>query len=737
MAPHEELLQKIGLVRSRWKAFLWLRGLAWVLGVTVVSLLIGLALANSTGISAWTVMALRLGLLAAIGVTVIKALVIPLRRTPSDTQLARFVEEKNPALKDSLVSAIDAIQKARPEQRTFVHLLTKDVLDRTKHVRFGDQVNKRKFSTFAALTGLFAVALLVSLYVASFFFPVGIANILAVRPPRVDAKELTVTPGDQTVAKGDTVTIQAVAMGFDPQRATVHLRYSNSTEWETSAMEVTQQNLPTFRHLVFNLQKTWHSLVEEEGYRSKEFTIDVAELPRVEKMDYIYNFPAYTGLAVKKEENASDIVALKGTNVDITVTGSQALSGGRVVFADGKSVSLQPNGERTVTGRVTVDRTTTFRIELTNKDRKSYLGPEEHSMEALEDQRPIVEFTKPGRDTKATNVEEVFTELRAEDDFGVSQLELHFSVNGGADQTVNLFSSKGEKPKEISAGHTFFLEEYKLEPGDVVTYYGKAVDSRNPANSVSTDIYFIEVRPFGREYRQGQRGGGGGGGGGGEGESMESLLRRQKDIISATHKLINNKDKFKTKEWTDNVHAVGANQEKASEQTNTLVERMSRRGLTNQDKMIKQMAEYLKNAIEQMNPAAEQLQAGKPDTAEPFEQKALQFLMRADALFNEIQVSMGGGGGGGGGGQQNAQDLADLFELELDQNKNQYETVQRGEMQQGSQEVDEALRKLKELAERQQKLQQRRAQQAQQGGGGGASDQMTAQELQKETERLR
>src|SRR5207247_636357 len=157
-----------------------------------------------------------------------------------------------------------------------------------------------------------------------------------------------------------------------------------------------------------------------------------------------------------------------------------------------------------------------FRIELTNTGKQSYLDLEERSMEALDDQKPIVEFRKPGRDTKATKVEEVFTELHAEDDFGVRQLELHFSVNGGADQKVDLFSSKGETPKEISAGHTFFLEEYNLQPGDLVTYYGKAVDTKNPANTVSTDIYFIEVRPFGREYKQGQAGGGGGGGGGGE-----------------------------------------------------------------------------------------------------------------------------------------------------------------------------------------------------------------------------
>src|SRR5215470_12206896 len=679
MAPHEELLRKIALVRGRWKAFLWFRGLAWILGVMVASLLIGLALANSTGISGWTVSLLRFGLLAAVLFTLFKALVLPLRRTPTDTHLARFIEEKNPGLEDRLVSAVEAIHKSRNEQVAFVHLLINDTLARTRHVRFGDQVNKRKFSTFAALTAAFAIALVISLYISSLFFPVGSAKLLAglLKPPNVDAYELTVTPGDITVARGSDVTIQAVAMGFDPQRAEVHLRYANGTQWESSTMEVTPQNLPTFRHLLFNVQEQVHYFVDAAGYRSKEFTIDVADLPRVEKLDYTYHYPAYTGLAVKKDENATDIAALKGTEVEITVTGSQALSGGRVVFADGKSVALQPSGDRAVTGRVTVDRTTTFRIELSNTARAKYLGLEEYSMDALDDQKPIVEFTKPGRDTKATKVEEVFTELRAEDDFGVRQLELYYSVNGGPEQKLDLFSAKGENPKEISAGHTFFLEEYDLQPGDLVTYYGKAVDTRNPANTVSTDIYFIDVRTFGKEYRQGQQGGGGGGGGD-QDDSAEALSRRQKEIIAATHKLVNNKDKFKEKEWKDNIHAIATNQQKLAEQTNTVLQRMSRRGLTNQDKQIKQLSENLKNAIDQMNPAADQLKSEKAAEAESYEQKALQYLMRAEALFNEIQVTQGGGGGGGGA-RQSAEDLADLFELELDQNKNQYETLQRGE----------------------------------------------------------
>ena len=738
MKPNDELLRKISMVRHKWRGFLWIRGMAWVLGVMVASLLVGLALANSTSVPFWVVVSTRFAFVIAIVGTIIKALVLPLRRVPTDVQLAKFVEEKNPGLEDRLVSAVEAIKKPKVDQGIFQFLLVKDALDRTKNVRFGEQINRRKSRTFTALTATFAIALLIGLYIASLFMPYGLSRLVAggFRPPDVDSFKIEVTPGDITVPKGSDLTIQAILSGFDAERAEIKLRYDNSTEWESATMEVVPQALPTYRHMLFNLQEAVHYYVEARTYRSDEFTIKVADLPRVEKLDYTYNYPTYTGLVPKMEENATDMIALRGTTVDVVIEGSQPLSGGRLVFADDKSVPLTVTAERRVTGKVTVDRNTTFRIELTNTTREKYLGLEEYAMEALDDQKPILEFTKPGRDYKATSVEEVFTELKAEDDFGVNTLELYYSVNGGEEKKVELFQNKGEAPKEISGSHTFFLEEHELTPGDFVSYYGKAVDSRNPSNSVMTDIYFVEVRPYGREYRQGQQGGGGGGGGGQQDDSAEALSKRQRDIIAATFRLIRDKDKFETKEWTDNVHSVGANQEKLAEQTETLIGRLSRRGLASQDRMFQQLTENLKLAMGQMGPAAENLNKELPEAARPFEDKSLQYLMRAEALYTEIQVTQGGGGGGGGGGQQSAEDLADLFELELDQSKNQFETMQRGEISQNNQEVDEALQKLKELAERQQKqLERQRAQQAQGGGGGGGS-QANAQELQRETERL-
>ena len=94
------------------------------------------------------------------------------------------------------------------------------------------------------------------------------------------------------------------------------------------------------------------------------------------------------------------------------------------------------------------------------------------------------------------------------------------------------------------------------------------------------------------------------------------------------------------------------------------------------------------------------MKPGKWRDALPPEQKALQSLLRAEALFRNIQVAFGqqGGGGGGGGGAQ--RDLARMFDLELDTTKNQYETGQQSEAEKASAQqkaIDDAFERLKEL----------------------------------------
>src|SRR5262249_48832008 len=237
------------------------------------------------------------------------------------------------------------------------------------------------------------------------------------------------------------------------------------------------------------------------------------------------NFPSYTRLPVKKIENGGEIAALKGTVVEVSATLSASAKAARIVLSDGTKIEMTWTDDGHFVGQFTVKQNGTYRIELTSEGGERYNGSNEYDITLLEDHGPTVLIDKPGRDMKVSSIQEVFTQVRAEDDFGVTAVELYYSVNGGEEKKVQLQDLKSD------AAHTFFLEEYGLQPGDFISYYAKARD--NSANESTSDIYFMEVRPFDREFRQSAQQGGQGG----SDQESNALTRRQREIIAATFRV--------------------------------------------------------------------------------------------------------------------------------------------------------------------------------------------------------
>ena len=135
---------------------------------------------------------------------------------------------------------------------------------------------------------------------------------------------------------------------------------------------------------------------------------------------------------------------------------------------------------------------------------------------------------------------------------------------------------------------------------------------------------------------------------------------------------------------------------------------MDSRDLSSANEEFNSFGHDMQAAAAAMTPSSDKLKQMQWHDAIPAEQKALQYLLRAEATFRKIQVAFGqqrGGGGGGGGGA--GRDLASLFDLELDTEKNQYETAQTGSAaDQRAKAVDDALAKLDALAHRQEELAQ-------------------------------
>src|SRR5688572_5399102 len=162
-------------------------------------------------------------------------------------------------------------------------------------------------------------------------------------------------------------------------------------------------------------------------------------MPYVQKLELEYHFPAYTGLEPRKLEDGGDIAVLKGTEVRVKVVPTMTSPGGQILLHDKDRTPLTAGTDGTLTGRFVADKDGFYRIELDAPTGERVSASPQYTIDVLSDQAPSVSISKPGRDTSASPIEEVFVEAKAEDDFGVKDLELIYSVNGGPEKTVKLF----------------------------------------------------------------------------------------------------------------------------------------------------------------------------------------------------------------------------------------------------------------------------------------------------------
>ena len=724
-------------VRARRRLLIGLRGAAISLAVIASVVLLTGWSAHRYRHNEAALIVLRLGAILTVLATIFFALILPLWRRISDARLARLIEERAPGLDDRLVTAVEY---SSPEQQknispAIVNRLIADAGETTATIDLATVIRRSRLQMYAvaavASVLLFAAVLKwgpkeISQGVAQLVTPTALAG-------NSNALSIKVRPGTARVPKGSDQDIIATLVNFDSPSANVFARpLGSKNDWQAQLMEPAKAK-SDFRYSVFNIQDSMEYFVESNNVRSEVFKLNVVDLPYVKQLDLSLTFPAFSNLPVKTIEDGGDIAALKATVARITARLTGKVRAARIVFADGKKTEMRSSGTDFV-GDVTVTGDTSYYIELVSVDGESYRGSNEYDISVLEDQPPVVSFDRPGRDKKATNLEEVFTQARAEDDYGVVSMDLHFAVNGAEEKKVNLQQLTRESARSLTGAYTFFLEEYNLKPGDFISYYAKA---RDTSNETTSDIYFIEIKPFEMEYKQSQQQGGQGGGGE---QDQNALSRRQKDLIAATHRLIREGNKYTDQERKDGYEAVATGQEKLRTDTMDFLERLRRRlgGQIDGQQKLMEVADNLRQAAKEMEGAPPPLRKEAGRDALPPEQRALQKLLAADAIFREVQVAFGNqnNGGGGGGSERQQQELAGLFELELDKMKNQYETVQREQRQQAEQAKSETERRLEELARRQERAleeQRRRAQQSANGSGGG--NQRQQQELIDETRR--
>jgi hypothetical protein len=731
MSKLNELNSYIAQVQRRLRLGAWIQGGAVFTGTALLITVVLVLALNYFAFPHRGMISARIALLVVLAAAAAFGMILPVRRLSIARAVSRL-EAVNPELEQRLTTFHQA---ERNTEGPFLELLAADTLQRTQYAPPATLVPNNRI--FALCGATFAcVATLVWMIAAGPGY-IGYGASLLWTGAKKNAEpfySISVAPGNVLVRRNSDQLISVRITGMRPSQVQLFAHYRSAKGWEAAAMQMRPQanGDANYEFVLAGLPEDVDYYAAAGPLASPHYTVRVVDLPSVKRIRVSYRYPAWTGMKPSTEEQSGDLRAIEGTNAEVEIEMDRPLKGGQLLLDAGQSIPLSSGQGNRYRGTIYMDKDGAYHVAALDSGQPVRLS-EDYFIATDKAQPPEVSINRPHGDYRAIPIEEVTVGVDAADQFALRDMQLHYSVNGGAERVVNLLNSPGAKQSQ--GLHTLPLEDFKLVPGDLVSLYATARDGHAEAR---TDISFIQVEPFEREFSQSQQSGGNGGGSGGGENNQTEISKREKELIAATWKQLNDKTATAKDAAVQGLFLSDA-QQKLRDQVQALSARIESRDLSAATEEFSSFDRDMQMAAEAMAPSAQKLQATRWADALPLEQKALQALLRAEATFRKIEVAFGQSGGGSGGGGNAGRDLASLFDLELDTEKNQYETGQTASpAQQHEKEIEDALAKLDALARRQQEQaqQQPNPQQAFEQRWQQEMLRREAEELQRQMEQL-
>ncbi len=628
------------------------------------------------------------------------------RSAPDFRDLARKIETDKPDLHTLLLTAVE--QERDEKTGRLGYLQERLIGDALGAIRQEQNLHVVPRSRMLFANAIHLVALII-LALVLFKVPGGPQSSALLANSAASASRaksnVTVTPGDALVEKGSALVVLAKFDGVVPPGATLVVTTNGGTAQRIPLAK--NLNDPVFGASIAEVRGPLTYRVEFGEEQTPEFKVTVFEHPRLERADAQITYPTYTELPTKRIEDTKRISAVEGSTVDFDFQLNKPVASARLVAKDQTilPVDIETNKAQAHLKAYKLETSQSYELQLVDADGRSNKLVTTFVFDVLTNGRPTLKFIAPRGDQRVSPLQEMLFSAEAQDDFGLRDHGLSYSVGGGE---LTTFVAGTNAPAKVKTNftHLLKLEELRAQPDQLVSYFIWA-DDVGPDGQIrrtSSDMYFAEVRAFEEIFREAESM---------TGEQQQQqqqqqrqnqatkLVELQKQIINATWKLQRQETSPKpSAQYLTDEPVVRDSQASAIEQAQGMEEEAQD---VRAKEALQSALKHMDAALEQLNNATNSLSPLPKALAE--EQAAFQDLLKLQA--REFQVAKAQKQQGPPQKQESQRNQSQIDQLDLKQEENRYETERQATAPQqdaAKQEQLEQINRLKELAQRQQDI---------------------------------
>ena len=389
-------------------------------------------------------------------------------------------------------------------------------------------------------------------------------------------RQLKVRPGDQTIDEGAGLQVQVALIGRTNREVTFFTRPVGQpdAEWTKRTLDEESESEPNFATLssrpeftfvakLDRLTKPLEYCVSAGELSSPHYRIDIRRPLRIEELTVKLTPPAYTRQPASSVIDAN-LSALQGTLAHFEIKFDKPVNSASLVFSPRKQPRDDEPNEAlvvplTLTSAAFTATALTSAAFLLDQDRNysivaeaadgTRLAENKFRIRIREDQPPEVTIEEPNEAVEVHTLAELPMRVRVRDDFGLTKAGIMFQVNN--EQEIPLvaqdFTIVAAAATEAAATGSVSLttraalekvlplEHFELTQKDSVMYFAFAEDNLpGQPQRTETDMRFIDIRPFKREYRVIDPDPMPGMGMGAGLKSLEELIQRQRFALNRT-----------------------------------------------------------------------------------------------------------------------------------------------------------------------------------------------------------